>query len=49
MDAVYFRHLPVLENGKLYGIISIRDLVKYRIMLHEHDVSSLREYIARTP
>jgi CBS domain-containing protein len=49
MDAGYFRHLPVLENGKLYGIISIRDLVKYRIMLHEHDVSSLKDYIARTP
>jgi CBS domain-containing protein len=47
MDAGYFRHLPVLDNGKLAGIISIRDLVKYRIMLHEHDVSSLKEYIAR--
>ena len=49
MDAGYFRHLPVIDDGKLAGIISIRDLVKYRIMLHEHDVSSLREYIARTP
>ncbi len=47
MDAGYFRHLPVLENGKLAGIISIRDLVKYRIMLHEHDVDSLKQYIAR--
>jgi CBS domain-containing protein len=47
MDAGYFRHLPVMDNGKLAGIISIRDLVKYRIMLHEHDVNSLREYIAR--
>jgi CBS domain-containing protein len=48
MDAGYFRHLPVLEHGKLMGIISIRDLVKYRIMLHEHDVHTLKEYIART-
>jgi CBS domain-containing protein len=47
MDAGYFRHLPVMDNGKLAGIISIRDLVKYRIMLHEHDVTSLKEYIAR--
>jgi CBS domain-containing protein len=47
MDAGYFRHLPVLDNGKLAGIISIRDLVKYRIMLHEHDVDSLKQYIAR--
>jgi CBS domain-containing protein len=47
MDAGYFRHLPVLDGGKLVGIISIRDLVKYRIMLHEHDVDSLKAYIAR--
>jgi CBS domain-containing protein len=47
MDAGYFRHLPVLDNGKLIGIISIRDLVKYRIMLHEHDVENLKGYIAR--
>jgi CBS domain-containing protein len=48
MDAGYFRHLPVVDDGKLVGIISIRDLVKYRIMLHEHDVDSLKAYIART-
>ncbi len=47
MDAGYFRHLPVLEEGRLIGIISIRDLVKYRIMLHEHDVENLKGYIAR--
>ena len=47
MDAGYFRHLPVLEDGRLIGIISIRDLVKYRIMLHEHDVENLKGYIAR--
>jgi CBS domain-containing protein len=48
MDSGYFRHLPVIDNGRLIGIISIRDLVKYRIMLHEHDVDSLKAYIART-
>jgi CBS domain-containing protein len=48
MDAGYFRHLPVIDEGKLVGIISIRDLVKYRIMLHEHDVDSLKAYITRT-
>ena len=48
MDAGYFRHLPVLDSGRLVGIISIRDLVKYRILLHEQDVDSLKAYIART-
>lgn len=47
MDRGYFRHLPVMEAGKLAGIISIRDVVKYRLMLHEHDVDSLKAYIAR--
>jgi CBS domain-containing protein len=48
MDAGYFRHLPVIEQGRLVGILSIRDLVKYRLMLHEHDVHSLKTYIAGT-
>jgi CBS domain-containing protein len=36
-----------MEDGKLIGIISIRDLVKYRIMLHEHEVESMKAYVAR--
>jgi CBS-domain-containing membrane protein len=48
MDAGYFRHLPVVDNGRLEGIISIRDLVKYRIMMHEHEARNMKEYIART-
>lgn len=48
MDGGYFRHLPVVEDGKLIGIVSIRDLVKYRMMLHERDVDSLKAYITRT-
>ena len=47
MDAGYFRHLPVVDDGKLEGIISIRDLVKFRIMLHEQDLDNMRAYIAR--
>ncbi len=45
MDHGYFRHLPVVENGNLVGIISIRDVVKARIRLHEHEADSLRSYI----
>lgn len=47
MDRGYFRHLPVVNNGQLEGIISIRDLVKFRIKLHEADVDSMKKYIAR--
>ncbi len=48
MDAGYFRHLPVIDNGRLEGIISIRDLVKYPIMQHQHDLDNMKAYIAGT-
>lgn len=47
MDSGYFRHLPVVNDDKLEGIISIRDLVKYRITLHEQDLENMKLYIAR--
>lgn len=47
MDHGYFRHLPVIENGKLAGIVSIRDLVKYRMTLQEHEVESMKAYVWR--
>lgn len=40
------RHLPVLDDGKLVGIISIGDVVKWRIAETESEAASLREYIA---
>jgi CBS domain-containing protein len=41
-----FRHVPVVEQGRLSGVISIGDVVKYRIEEVEHDADALREYIA---
>jgi CBS domain-containing protein len=40
-----FRHLPVVENGKLVGLVSIGDVVKARIDQQEHEVDSLRAYV----
>ena len=40
------RHLPVMEDGKLIGLVSIGDVVKHRIAETEHDVEALRAYIA---
>jgi CBS domain-containing protein len=40
------RHLPVLRDGRLAGIVSIGDVVKYRIDAIEAERSELREYIA---
>ena len=46
MTAGRFRHLPVLENGALVGIVSIGDLVKARIDLLESEREQLQHYIA---
>ena len=43
-----FRHLPVLEHDALIGIVSIGDVVKARIMEQEHEVDSLKAYVAGT-
>lgn len=39
------RHLPVLENGKLIGVISIGDLTRWAMLLQEQQISSLTNYI----
>lgn len=41
------RHLPVLREGQLAGLISIGDVVKYRIRVIEEEYRSMREYIAQ--
>ena len=41
-----FRHLPVVERGELVGLISIGDVVKTMIDEKEHEVESLRAYVA---
>ena len=39
------RHLPVVESGEIRGIVSIGDLVKYRIERIEAEADALRTYI----
>jgi CBS domain-containing protein len=41
-----FRHLPVVDHGRVAGLISIGDVVKARIMQQTHEVDSLRAYVA---
>jgi CBS domain-containing protein len=40
-----FRHVPVVEHGRLAGIISIGDVVKARLSELEREQNALREYI----
>jgi CBS domain-containing protein len=40
-----FRHLPVVEQGRLAGLVSIGDVVKHRLNEMEREQSALRDYI----
>ena len=46
MTAGRFRHLPVIENGELAGIVSIGDVVKHRIAETVMETEALKLYIA---
>ncbi len=39
------RHLPVVEGGRVIGVVSIGDLVKYRIDRIEAEATAMRDYI----
>jgi CBS domain-containing protein len=41
-----FRHVPVVSNGKLIGLVSIGDVVKYHVNEIETEHRALRDYIA---
>ena len=43
-----FRHLPVVDQNRLVGMISISDVVKYRVHEMERDAAQMREYIQTT-
>ena len=40
-----FRHMPVIDNGKLAGLVSIGDAVKARLDILESEAESMKEYI----
>ena len=45
MSRKRIRHLPVVEGGRLIGIVSIGDLVAYRIARIEEEAEAMRTYI----
>jgi len=46
MTTSKIRHVPVLEDGEILGLVSIGDVVKYKIAEAENEAAELRDYIA---
>ena len=46
MTAGRFRHMPVVEGGRIVGLVSIGDVVKQRILETEKEAEDMRAYIA---
>jgi CBS domain-containing protein len=40
-----FRHIPVVDQGRVVGIVSIGDVVKHRLQEMERDSAAMRDYI----
>jgi CBS domain-containing protein len=45
MTAGKFRHMPVVDQGRLVGIVSIGDIVKHRVQEMERESVAMRDYI----
>ena len=49
MDARRVRHLPVIEDGRLIGIVSMRDVVKQMVDERDFLIDQLEHYIHQPP
>ena len=45
MTAGKFRHLPVVDQGRVVGLVSIGDIVKHRLREMEQESAAMRDYI----
>ena len=43
-----FRHMPVVDQGRVVGVVSIGDIVKHRVEEIERDSVAMRDYILTT-
>jgi CBS domain-containing protein len=46
MTSRRFRHMPVTEKDRLAGIVSIGDVVKFKVALAESEAAQMRQYFA---
>ena len=48
MNDGHFRHLPVLADGAVAGVVSIRDVLERRVSETEHEAETMKSYVVRT-
>ncbi len=49
MRKIGCRHLPVIEEGRVVGVLSMRDLLRDEIEEQDHEIRNLRAYLHQTP
>jgi CBS domain-containing protein len=49
MKRVGCRHLPVIVDGKIVGVVSMRDLLRDELAEQDHEIRSLKAYMHQTP
>jgi CBS domain-containing protein len=49
MKAIGCRHLPVVAEGRIIGMLSMRDLLRDELKEQDHEIRSLKAYLHQTP
>jgi CBS domain-containing protein len=49
MQTRHIRHLPVVDDGRLIGVLSLRDLLREHLEIKRHEVEALKAYIQGDP
>jgi len=49
MNEKHLRHLPVADDDNLYGIVSLRDLLKFEQEMQQFEIDQLREFVYQKP
>ncbi|MEM5774578.1 MAG: CBS domain-containing protein, partial [Anaerolineaceae bacterium] len=45
MSAMHFRHLPVLQDSKLIGVVSIGDIIKQEMFQRDYTIEELENIL----
>ncbi len=48
MAEKHIRHVPVIDNGELVGIVGIRDIIQLRLNEVQAEADAIRDYISRS-